>query len=130
MTISTILLVPEEGDPHGLLAAGVCGARPPVMCLASADEPWAKWCGDTETCTRALVLAHDGKPVPEGCDRADHALGDPDDDPTMTRGRDWTRWVAYTLRNPSRDAPRLRRQADEWNCVVIFLDAAGHEVIP
>lgn len=30
-TIHTILLLPTDGDPHGLLAEGACGARPPMM---------------------------------------------------------------------------------------------------
>ncbi|NDC89397.1 MAG: hypothetical protein EB075_11455 [Bacteroidetes bacterium] len=28
--VHAVLLVPEQGDPHGLLADGPCGARPPM----------------------------------------------------------------------------------------------------
>lgn len=88
-----ILIVPAAGDPHGLLAAGACGSRPPVAWRAPAvlgrprgygkaprkdlPERWVL-CAQTsvageklrELTTGALVLAWDGKPVPEGCDRA------------------------------------------------------------
>jgi len=50
--IRGILLVPADGDPHGLLQEGPCGARP-------------------SDCERAdaLVLAYAGQPVHEGCYR-------------------------------------------------------------
>ena len=69
-----LILVPEEGDPHGLLAEGVCGARPPC-----AARPWngsghyPEWvpCDEDghpaeDPPYRALVLAWDGELVPHG----------------------------------------------------------------
>lgn len=89
--IDTILLVPADGDPHGLLADGACGARPPALtgyaCNDATHGRWwpenaereapvcpecsarKRWCDVT-----ALVLAYRGKPVAEGCDRANRAL--------------------------------------------------------
>ena len=89
-----ILLIPAPGDPHGLLAPGKCGAMPPSV----YDAPIVGWV-TAETLSRrthgsfdldeyengldrairldyrqALVLAWDGEPVPEGCDRAVRCL--------------------------------------------------------
>lgn len=99
--ISTIIIEPIEGDPLGLLRAGVCGAGPPVLTfwgcggahydgrgvdtrdpvpLGWSDlEPPHKvehgWCHHAKVHLRhGLVLAFRGKPVPEGCDRVDWAL--------------------------------------------------------
>ncbi len=81
--IERILLIPAEGDPHGLLKEGPCGARPPTAwfarckgVLVPAPHAAARRCGHcdrplAECQQRALVLAWDGKPVPEGCFRAD-----------------------------------------------------------
>lgn len=96
MTISTILLVPADGDPHGLLADGVCGAKPPILdgwaCNDAQHGLWWTFGRDLEppicdVCSarkrweeaRALVLAYQGKPVPEGCSRvlASIAEGEP-----------------------------------------------------
>lgn len=76
MTISTILLVPADGDPHGLLADGVCGARPPLM-VSSCGGAWTP----EEDCpngydTMAIVLAYHGKPVLEGCNRVLASIAD------------------------------------------------------
>jgi len=105
--IKAILLVPEKGDPLGLLADGVCGSRPPMavrrtyprvvhesnelgdptapceVCRA-CGRPWpcdtpgkveseghVRWkpANRYTTVFDALVLAWDGKPVPEGVER-------------------------------------------------------------
>ena len=80
--ITTILLVPAEGDPKGLLAEGLWGARPPVAVRAGGKwvpitqvvcQPWSMF--NWEDGSRALVLAYDGKPVPEGLDRVLRAHG-------------------------------------------------------
>ena len=87
MSVHAVLLVPEDGDPLGLLADGPCGARPPMVWLVK----WWTWEGydqvqrtawmtesrfdmmDEETlagsASRALVIAWDGEPVAEGADR-------------------------------------------------------------
>lgn len=36
--VSAVLIIPAEGDPHSLLASGVCGARPPMA--AMTDGAW------------------------------------------------------------------------------------------
>jgi len=75
--ITTVLLVPEEGDPLGLLAEGPCGARPPVAYEWQAVKKWRTYDGPLPPPERrrpywrgALVLAWDGEPVAEGLDRA------------------------------------------------------------
>lgn len=98
--ISTIIIEPALHDPLDLLRDGACGARPPVLafwgCAGwhmqpelrmdgpiplgwSVREPLHKtslgWCHHAKVMLRrALVLAHAGRPVPEGCDRMDWAL--------------------------------------------------------
>jgi len=69
--IKGILLIPEEGDPHGLLKEGSCGARPPIACWDG--ERWKSWTDNAswwplfpDLC--ALVLAWEGKPIKEGID--------------------------------------------------------------
>ena len=89
--IAAILLIPTEGDPHGLLREGPCGARPPVVqrvehrhqstedvrgCI-ECDGAWpCAFAGELAGApywshhgsgwpTRALVLAWDGEPVAE-----------------------------------------------------------------
>jgi hypothetical protein len=80
--IKTVLLVPTEGDPHGLLKEGPCGARPPMAWYCDDYQAWEQWHRGmdhseptawavmVERNKCALVLAWDGEPVPEGMDRA------------------------------------------------------------
>ena len=89
-TPHAILLVPTEGDPHGLLKWGLCGARPPVAWHGVCPHhgpvgAWREDClhgiccttwGGPTRCPRhvlkkqALVLAWEGQSIPEGLDRA------------------------------------------------------------
>ena len=81
MTIATILLAPPNGDPHGLLASGKAGARPPIAYQYNG-APWfythaeamGWWLANRDTMeqphNRALVLALDGEPVEFGVGRA------------------------------------------------------------
>lgn len=88
--VHAVLLVPAEGDPHGLLAEGPCGARPPMVVKVGDRwyNPWlslhrgvpneqevrptdpyvvhrlTEWAIDAIPLPTALVLAWDGKPVP------------------------------------------------------------------
>ena len=76
--IAAILLVPAEGDPHGLLAEGPCGARPPMAWLRGRrDGIWrpAPWFPDEREPLWALVLAWDGKPARVNIYIAGIALG-------------------------------------------------------
>tara|TARA_Y100001973_G_scaffold96112_1_gene150441 strand:- start:91 stop:477 length:387 start_codon:yes stop_codon:yes gene_type:complete len=79
--IKGILLVPEEGDPRGLLKLGPCYARPPMafvwdgryLRLPEDDGRWQACCPSWPKPGDALVLAWDGKPVEEGIDRGKRA---------------------------------------------------------
>ena len=74
--VHAVLLVPAEGDPHGLLREGPCGARPPMAFLWRAVGRWlAMSPGDETIAPRALVLAWGGEPVAEGLDRLARCLG-------------------------------------------------------
>lgn len=70
--MSGILLIPAVGDPFGLLKPGKCGATMPTACVHPGGSRWAiagtHKKGDGSLV--GLVLAWDGEPVPEGCDRA------------------------------------------------------------
>lgn len=74
--IDSILLVPADGDPHGLLADGVCGAKVPIMhrVWGPRRDPIPRWLDGAKSSpilanAEALVLAYQGKPVAEGCYR-------------------------------------------------------------
>jgi len=71
--VAAVLLVPGEGDPHGLLAEGPCGAAPPhaFRSYVKEDGGWEWIPGPTAFLPEegALVLAWDGKVVPLGMDR-------------------------------------------------------------
>ena len=69
-----ILLVPSPGDPHGLLAPGACGAVPPTVACFLDKIEGACWMDDPDMKPAALVLAWNGRAVPEGCDRAIRVL--------------------------------------------------------
>jgi len=79
--VHAVLLIPEDGDPHGLLHEGPCGARPPRAwcCDWETDDEGETWAAKprwlparsyTSAARHALVLAWDGEPVAEGCLRA------------------------------------------------------------
>lgn len=126
--ISAVLLVPAEGDPHGLISMGACWARPPTLAFtpdwdyenecALQTGSWAApdygepgyYAPDDD---EALVLAWDGKPVSEGCDRLRRRTG----------------------RAPFSALPRLSdaehigwRAAQDGFGTLILLDANGREV--
>jgi hypothetical protein len=76
--IVAVLVVPAEGDPGGLLAAGACGSIPPlVRRWDTARGPWwgRHYCpeGSVVTDDYGLPLWWDGSLVPEGWDRARRA---------------------------------------------------------
>ncbi len=80
---AAILIVPAEGDPHGLLREGPCGATAPVAGRRwwrerdANDELGPVQYGSWEAGqaypghhdARALVIAWNGEPVVEGIDR-------------------------------------------------------------
>jgi hypothetical protein len=117
--IKAILLVPAEDDPHGLLAEGPCGARPPLACWDG--ERWRSWTDNgwwwpVVPGRRALVLAWGGKTVAEGLDRAN---------------RVWVgRWCGYLL-DWSVDDVREYGAALVIHLgggTLVLLDAEGREV--
>jgi hypothetical protein len=120
--IKAILLIPEKGDPLGLLADGVCGSRPP-MALRWTDATWGA-CGSadvpqTPSCRmydpgEALVLAWDGKSVREGCYRAADASGYA---PSAVPGA-----VECAL-----DGDQMIRSISELG-TIILLDAEGQDI--
>jgi len=127
--VHAVLLVPEKGDPHGLLKEGPCGARPPTAWLdhdGKGNSWWRAGCkaaGIEEH--DALVLAWDGKPVAEGLDRATAAA---------TTTPQW--WVDYPALS-DRSWPRHEiakwvgpALADLCSCTLVLLDAEGREVAP
>jgi hypothetical protein len=70
-----ILLIPAEGDPHGLLREGPCFSAAPAAVWSNVDTRWDEAPPHTRAIypdgrarrTLALVLAWNGEPVPEGC---------------------------------------------------------------
>ena len=106
--IKAILLVPAEGDPHGLLKEGPCGARPPMAYwYKGAWAPCTARAAHSHDKRRALVLAWDGKTVREGCDRAD--------------------WSGVWVDDLRRLCPDLRRLCTEIGTLAL-LDADGKEI--
>lgn len=124
-----ILFVPEKGDPLGLLADGVCGARPP-MALRWTDATNVYWgaCGSadvpqTPSCRiydpgEALVLAWGGKPVPEGMDRLGRSPG--------RCGTGWVREVVLVHLGQRPDDSDALTDPDLPGTLVL-LDAEGRE---
>jgi hypothetical protein len=124
--IAAVLLIPEAGDPLGLLADGVCGARPPVLVKAphgwTSEANYRRYLAHGHNSTplstgpisvpRALVLAWDGEPVAEGIDRLlrvvqAHAIGStwpilPDDPAGMALGMEVAGHGARVLLDSSR----------------------------
>ena len=158
--IKAILLVPAEGDPHGLLSDGVCGSRPPTAYIGGKPVLRCRKCrtefvgdegksypngvlcpecrgslrgvcrptGERIGSKKALVLAWDGKPVREGCDRADWA----DvwkSEPHYPNRDTWA--TVYALMDHPEDThvtvDDLRRLCSELGTIVL-LDAEGKEI--
>lgn len=73
MAIKHVLLIPREGDLERLLKGDQFGARPPMV--FHDGQRWRPftdnaWWWPTPPETSALVLAWEGRLIPEGCDRA------------------------------------------------------------
>ncbi len=124
MTVAAVLLVPAEGDPHGLLREGPCEARPPraegfLRCKRHGGG-WVRANLDTDRgvakCERcryapALVLAWEDEVVVEGCFRLD-----PDG------------WLGLTLNLRMVLTGRSTMQCNRGT--LVLLDAEGREVSP
>ncbi len=119
--VVAVLLVPAEGDPHGLIAEGPCGARPPVayrdLNRWTDDPPATVW----PPAPFALVLAWEGKPVAEGifrvsCNDTEYGIDD------------WILAVTYILTGIDNGVTLL--EASEDFGAPVLLDADGNEVSP
>jgi len=152
--VHAVLLVPHQGDRSGLLADGLCGARPPMLmewrcyrdgCLynwweyrAPGAAPVCAECGDWESVRlvrKALVLAWDGKLAAEGMDRLDWA---------QHRGAGWPgrgRTANFTPHHPLVPESLWRTYECGWLAchggdhkgrpglgTLVLLDADGREV--
>lgn len=142
MGVRAVLLVPAEGDPHGLLREGPCRARPPMAwacdwCLKRSSH--ARACGlhwnaaTAERCgccdkrsawseQRALVLAWDGKPVAEGLDRARRIFAE-----YLGNGR----WQCRVPLEMSDAMGVARNVCDPEHCnggTLVLLDGDGREI--
>jgi len=126
--VHAVLLIPEEGDPHGLLHEGPCGARPPRAwcCDWETDDEGETWTTEprwlparsfTSAARHALVLACDGKPVEVGCFYA--AQGSRFLSPTRVRN---------IVQNALHGGYHWRRRNLEERGTLVLLDAEGREV--
>lgn len=79
--MSTLLLVPAPGDPHGLLAKGRCGSRPPVAYRTSEWRETHEECQDCD--------AHDHRDAEPHCVECDGywPCGQPD---RVTKPAGWS----------------------------------------
>jgi len=123
--VATILLIPEPGDPRKLLAAGPCGARPPMAYRRPGILDVGLWrfghVMPYHIARRALVLAHEGHPVAEG----------------ICRGRIALEWVPSSalemwVRDMLHGDTRFRADVAAFGGLgtLVLLDADGVEVAP
>lgn len=134
--IAAVLLVPAEGDPHGLLADGPCGARPPVARWRLCDDCGGWWgegiseyfcgaCGkrtDRKHNRSALVLAWEGKAVWLGLSQLAEAAGFSTDLMGL--------WLQGVMQDrPYMGMPRVTARVEKLGLVVL-LDANGQELAP
>ena len=71
---TSILYIPASGDPHGVLADGLCGGQMPKV---THDDNCRHWRVDQGVCPRghwALPLVWRGEVVPEAEDRLQRRL--------------------------------------------------------
>jgi hypothetical protein len=123
--IAAVLLVPTDGDPHGLLEEGPCEARPPAVWQDPRNthghhHEWhAGLMHSARGDRRALVLAWENKLVSEGINRfCLRALDRPDDYNVHV-------WVTDLLCGDD-DA-----RVDTYGLgTIVLLDADGNEVAP
>lgn len=118
--IHAVLLVPPkgDGDPHGLLVEGPCGARPPTAYIPNRGWKWREGpCAEEFPIRRGLVLAWEGKPVPEGLERSVRAA----------KSRAWVEYlVGCALGRLADDVDGL--SDPDLPGILVLLDAEGREV--
>ena len=124
-TITAILVVPEAGDPRGLLADGPHKSSPPTAYTVRYRETWHSADFEQEQeeeAERALVLAWDGKPNPQGQGHLYLILA--------------PNGAVLTVGYPSMGLPTELRQANWWARYgtrnnqgrIVYLNASGQEV--
>lgn len=131
----SILLVPPEHDPYGLLWTGPCGTRPP---MAWRGEISSRWLASIEQWdpSHALVLAWESRFLPEGVARAERSrrvipeAARPTEDmaEAVSLGlQDWRSPI-----DPTRPRNDLKRAPVEKACaglgVIVLLGRDGAEV--
>lgn len=140
MKVHAVLLRVAEADPHGLLADGPCGARPPVVyrsrgCGVGHPDTWQPHdefvrrgeCYMCECPEEALVLAWGGESVWQGAVWTEGVVAALDCDETPS----WRLLVnrvsrALVERRPAA-VNMLRRLVGDLGTLVL-LDAEGREV--
>lgn len=140
--IASILLVPSKEHRDALLGDGPCDARVPAMIRILSDFGQHTGCWqvphDRDRVSDddlALILAYDGVPVPEGCDRAARAITNITASGTGPRVlRYFSPLGTYHLERPYPMGPYgLMELASAWGemgATVILLDPEGREVQP
>jgi len=137
--LASVLLVPTEGDPLGLLAGGLRWPGPPVAWrywpiqiergLFRSQIPWTP--GPIPrgvTRQAALVLVWGGKAVPEGVFRLWYHLDDWHVSDSMDAGSEILLAVSD---DPADLVKRVQRWVARSECgTLVLLDADGREVTP
>ena len=131
--VHTVLLIPGTDDPHKLLAEGVCESRPPAMwwgvpraLIKHQGSAWREGHplhDDHLRGGRGLVLARDGKLVPEGIDRA------------VRRGvvqtpRLLENWLRFQLKDASLQEGAFMMAPGKWAGAIVLLDAEDRAIPP
>ena len=135
--IAAILLVPADGDPLGLLADGVCGARPPMaacgrLCGHASHRRWAplpeiegRNCYMCGYVALALALAWDGVMAPHAAGWVPHHWPQARPRIVLLMGSAKTALTS----DPQKAAAYLRELFRELGTIVL-LDSNGREVTP
>ena len=116
--IHAVLLIPEEGDPLGLLKGGRCGSRPPKAWRQPDGQRWRHGHqSPNEGYVRALVLAWGGVPVRAAA--------------PWLQSRQRNRWIGTVtdLLNNTTPIPSDLAVLEEAG-TILFLDADNIEVTP
>lgn len=119
--IHAVLLIPAEDDPHGLLAEGPCGARPPIW----TDELMDALTGEFYVRRQALVLAWGGQVLSESLDRAARIASRAEEGPLNERA--WGRNPAL-VEDIVDLVPYFELLARRLGCTLLRLDSEGREV--
>lgn len=130
-----ILLVPSVAHREAMIGDGPCGSRAPLAYRATLPSIAGDWCGLPRHCHweqgHALVLAWQGRPVPDGVFRAWDYWG-PDEDEAAFRATLWTTYDVLAEALGSLSAARWLAESLEraGRGRLVLIDAYGREVAP